>query len=89
MMKSDIQLNIIAKEAQRNLIDTAAGIVHKSRNQFILEAACQAAENVIAGRRMYDFNEEQYANFMNMPDAPSIANPDLNALLARKPQWRK
>jgi len=30
-MKSDVQLNIRAKEAQRALIDTAAEILHKSR----------------------------------------------------------
>ncbi len=46
-MKSDVQLNLRAKESQRALIDAAAEILHKSRTDFILEMACQAAENVI------------------------------------------
>ncbi len=43
-MKSDVQLNLRAKESQRALIDAAAEILHKSRTDFILEMACQAAE---------------------------------------------
>lgn len=88
-MKSDVQLNIRAKEAQRALIDTAAGILHKSRTDFILDIACQAAENVILDRRMFNLDDQQYAEFINMLDAPVTANPALDTLLARKPQWEK
>ncbi len=51
-MKSDVQLNLRAKESQRALIDAAAEILHKSRTDFILEMACKAAENVILDRRV-------------------------------------
>jgi uncharacterized protein (DUF1778 family) len=34
-MKSDVQLNLRAKESQRALIDAAAEILHKSRTDFI------------------------------------------------------
>lgn len=88
-MKSDVQLNIRAKEAQRALIDTAAAILHKSRTDFILDIACQAAEKVILDRRMFNLDDEQYAEFINMLDAPVTANPALDTLLARKPQWEK
>lgn len=88
-MKSDVQLNIRAREAQRALIDTAANILHKSRTDFILEMACQAAENVILDRRMFNLNDEQYAEFIDMLDAPVTENQALDALLARKPQWEK
>ena len=88
-MKSDVQLNIRAKEAQRALIDTAAGILHKTRTDFILEMACQAAENVILDQRMFNLNDAQYTEFIDMLDAPVTANPALDTLLARKPQWEK
>ncbi|EXU76325.1 DUF1778 domain-containing protein [Erwinia mallotivora] len=88
-MKSNVQLNIRAKEAQRALIDTAADILHKSRTDFILEMACQAAENVILDRRTFNLNDDQYAEFIAMLDAPVTANPALDALMARKPQWEK
>lgn len=88
-MKSDVQLNIRAKEAQRALIDTAAELMHKSRTEFILEMACQAAENVILDRRTFNLNDQQYAEFIDMLDAPVTAEPSLEKLLARKPQWEK
>lgn len=88
-MKSDVQINIRAKEAQRALIDTAAAILHKSRTDFILDIACQAAENVILDRRMFNLDDKQYAEFIDMLDAPVTANPALDMLLARKPQWEK
>jgi uncharacterized protein (DUF1778 family) len=88
-MKSDVQLNIRVKEAQRALIDTAAAILHKSRTDFILDIACQAAENVILDRRMFNLDDQQYAEFIDMLDAPVTANPALDTLLARKPQWEK
>ncbi|HEM8659598.1 TPA: DUF1778 domain-containing protein [Klebsiella aerogenes] len=88
-MKSDIQLNIRAKESQRALIDAAAEILHKSRTDFILEMACQAAENVILDRRVFNLSDEQYVEFIDMLDAPVEANPALDKLLARKPQWEK
>lgn len=34
-MKSDVQLNLRAKESQRALIDAAAEILHKSRTDFL------------------------------------------------------
>lgn len=74
-MKSDVQLNLRAKESQRALIDAAAEILHKSRTDFILEMACQAAENVILDRRVFNFNDEQYAEFINMLDAPVADDP--------------
>jgi uncharacterized protein (DUF1778 family) len=63
-MKSDVQLNLRAKESQRALIDAAAEILHKSRTDFIPEMACKAAENVILDRRVFNFNDEQYAEFI-------------------------
>ncbi|HFZ8993470.1 TPA: DUF1778 domain-containing protein [Citrobacter freundii] len=86
-MKSDVQLNIRAKESQRALIDAAAEILHKSRTDFILEMACQAAENVILDRRVFNLNDKQYAEFIDMLDAPVEDEPALKKLLKRVPQW--
>jgi len=88
-MKSDVQLHIRAKVAQRILIDTAAEILYKTRSEFMLEIACQAAENIILDRRMFNLNDEQYAEFIEILDTPVAVNPDLNKLLMRKPQWEK
>lgn len=49
--------------------------------------ACQAVENVILDRRVFNFNDEQYAEFIEMLDAPVAADPAIRKLLATKPQW--
>jgi uncharacterized protein (DUF1778 family) len=54
---------------------------------FPPEMACKAAENVILDRRVFNFNDEQYAEFIDMLDAPVEDEPAINKLLARKPQW--
>lgn len=76
-----------SKRVSEALIDAAAEILHKSRTDFILEMACKAAENVILDRRVFNFNDEQYAEFIDMLDAPVEDEPAINKLLARKPQW--
>ncbi len=46
-------------------------------------------KNVILDRRVFNLSDEQYAEFIDMLDAPVEANPALDKLLARKPQWEK
>lgn len=81
-MQSDVQLNPRAKESQRALIDAAAEILH-----FIPEMTCQATENVILDRRVFNFNDEQYAEFIDMLDAPVEDDAAINKLQSSKPQW--
>ncbi|ENA0608710.1 DUF1778 domain-containing protein [Enterobacter bugandensis] len=57
------RFNIKAKESQRALID--------------LEMACQAAENVILDRRVFNVNDEQYAKFIGNPGAPVADDPGI------------
>ena len=40
-----------------------------NHEQTSSEMACQAAENVILDRRVFNFNDEQYAEFIDMLDA--------------------
>ncbi len=46
-----------------------------------------AAEKVILDRRVFNFNDEQYEEFINLLDAPVADDPVIEKLLARKPQW--
>jgi len=86
-MKADIQLNLRARESQRALIDAAAEILHKSRTDFILEMACKVAEEVILDRRVFNYKDEQYAEFIDLLDAPVADDPVITKLLTRKTQW--
>jgi uncharacterized protein (DUF1778 family) len=52
-------------------------------NRLYPEMACKAAENVILDRRVFNFNDVQYAEFIDMLDAPVEDEPAINKLLAK------
>ncbi|WP_139153817.1 type II toxin-antitoxin system TacA family antitoxin, partial [Enterobacter asburiae] len=52
-----------------------------------LEIQGASLENVILDRRVFNFNDEQYAEFIDMLDAPVSDEAAIDKLLARKPQW--
>lgn len=48
-----VPINMRADEKKRNLIDLAAAMSGRDRTSFILEAACQKAEEVILDKRLF------------------------------------
>ena len=80
-------INIRALRAQRDLIDKAAAVRNKTRSDFMLEAACQEAENVLLDRRLFHLKDEEYEAFETALRAPVGDNPALGKLLARKSPW--
>ncbi|RJX28604.1 MAG: DUF1778 domain-containing protein [Desulfurivibrio sp.] len=80
-------INIRALRAQRDLIDKAAAVRNKTRSDFMLEAACQEAENVLLDRRLFHLKDEEYEAFETALKAPVGDNPALRKLLAQKPPW--
>ena len=82
-------INIRALPIQRNLIDRAATLQHKSRSDFMLEAACQKAEDILLEQRLFTLDETQYAQFEAIMDAPVSDDPKLKSLLASSSPWEK
>jgi uncharacterized protein (DUF1778 family) len=80
-------INIRALRAQRDLIDKAAAVRNKTRSDFMLEAACQEAENVLLDRRLFLLKDEDYEAFESALKAPVVDNPSLRKLLAQKAPW--
>ena len=80
-------INIRALRAQRDLIDKAAAVRNKTRSDFMLEAACQEAENVLLDTRLFHLNDEDYDAFESEMKAPVSDNPALHKLLAKKAPW--
>jgi uncharacterized protein (DUF1778 family) len=74
-MKSDVQLNLRAKESREHSSMLQRSFIN--REPTLLEMACKAAENVILDRRVFNFNDEQYAEFIDMLDAPVEDEPPL------------
>ncbi|BBA33486.1 uncharacterized protein sS8_1527 [Methylocaldum marinum] len=83
----NVMINIRARTTQRDLIDKAADALGKNRSDFMLEAACREAENVLLERRYFTLSEEQFEAFTALLDAPPATNEKLRQLLATKLPW--
>jgi uncharacterized protein (DUF1778 family) len=80
-------INIRVKPQARSLIDRACAITDKRITDFVLDAACREAEDVLLNRRLFNLDTTAYQAFVAALDAPIQSNPDLKALLSRKPLW--
>ncbi len=82
-------INIRARQTQRELIDRAAAAQHKSRSDFILEAACKEAENVLLDQRCFLLDEGQFAEFAAVLRQGMAGNRQLETLLSRPAPWEE
>lgn len=73
----DLRIHPEAKEA----LKVAASLRHKSVSEFILESALGAADEVLADRRYFSLNTEQWASFQAALDAPPRPLPRLERLI--------
>ena len=80
-------INIRALKEQRALIDKAASRLNKTRSDFMLEAACQEAENVLLDQQLFLADEDQINAFQALLDAPVADNDALRHLLNQKAPW--
>jgi len=58
-------INIRARSTQRNLIDKAAAMLNKNRSDFMLEAACREAENVLLDQRLFLVDDNALRKLFN------------------------
>ena len=82
-------INIRARTSQRNLIDKAAAMLNKNRSDFMLEAACREAENVLLDQRLFLADDKAWQAFESLINAPVKDNPALRQLLHDKAPWEK
>lgn len=85
--KRTAPINLRALESQRNLIDQAATLSGKNRSDFMLEAACREAENILLDQRLFMVSEETFNTYTTLLDAPVKDNPALRKLMNRKAPW--
>jgi uncharacterized protein (DUF1778 family) len=74
---------------QRTLIDQAAEARGQSRNQFILETACQEAQSVLLDQTHFNLVEDAFLRFTELLDALPKPNPGLARLLETKAPWEE
>lgn len=82
-------INLRATAEQKALIDRAAGLLGKSRTEFMLDTARQAAENVLLDRSLILLGSADYKKFLARLDAPVAPSRALRKLLATPSPWEK
>ncbi len=80
-------INIRAFPDQRKLIDRACMETHKNLTDFIMDAACREAEQVLCDRRCFILDEESFNAFEAALDMPLKENKAVQKLLAHKAPW--
>jgi uncharacterized protein (DUF1778 family) len=87
--KEAVSINIRAKTKQRDLIDQAADRLGRSRSDFMLEAACREAENVLLDQAFFTVDEGTFAKFQSLLDQPLPPTDKLRRLLKTQAPWEK
>lgn len=82
-------INLRATAEQKALIDRAAALLGKSRTEFMLESAREAAEDALLDRRLFLLDDAQYERFEACLDAPAEPGEALRRLLAASTPWEK
>lgn len=82
-------INLRASAEQKALIDNAAARLGKSRTEFMLDSAREAAENVLLDQRLILMDETAYDRFTACLDEPVEPADTLRDLLATRPPWER
>lgn len=85
----DVTINLRADRTKRALIDRAAERAGKNRSEFMLEAACRQATEVLLDQRLFMVDEKAYKRFTEALDAPPTKNKRLKRLLMLKAPWER
>ena len=85
-LKSE-QINLRANPSQRDLFDRAAKVLHKSRTEFMLDAATNAARETLLDSNEFVLDETEYSAFIKILDRPVTENRALMKLLNKPPSW--
>jgi uncharacterized protein (DUF1778 family) len=87
--RETVSINIRAKTRQRDLIDQAADRLGRSRSEFMLEAACREAQDVLLDQAFFTVDAGTFEKFHAMLDRPLPPTDKLRRLLKTKAPWEK
>jgi len=82
-------INLRAFPKQRDLIDQACELSGKNRSDFILEASCREAENVLLDQRLFNLDADTFEAFEAELNMPAQHNEALSKLMAKRSPWEK
>ena len=79
-----VTISIRAKTGQRDLIDQAADRLGRSRSDFMLEAACRQAEDVLLDQTYFALDATGFASLQDLLDNPPAPTDRLRRTLKAK-----
>jgi uncharacterized protein (DUF1778 family) len=78
-------INLRIGSETRHLIDSAAGVLGKSRTEFMTESARQSAIDVLLDQPLFILDSADHEAFLQALDNPPEPGPKLTALMRRAP----
>ncbi len=82
-------INFRAPAAKQALIDRAVEISGMSRTDFILDAACEKAREVLADQTQFVLDRAAMRRFNALLDAPLEDNAAIRRLLGAPAPWER
>jgi uncharacterized protein (DUF1778 family) len=82
-----VRLGLRATPEQEAVLRRAADVVQKSLNDFILDSACEAAEQTLLDQRLFVVSGRQGQALIELLERPAQDNDDLHDLFSRKAPW--
>lgn len=82
-----VTISIRARLKQRDLIDQAAERLGRSRSDFMLEAACRRAEDVLLDQTYFALDPGTFEAFQALLDNPPPPSDRLRRTLNAKAPW--
>lgn len=82
-------INFRAPTAKQALIDQAAQVSGKNRTEFILDASCEKAREVLADQTHFAVSRETLRRFNRLIDAPLANTEALKLLLGKPAPWER
>lgn len=87
----EVAINIRARSSDRDLIDQAAEALGKNRSEFMMEAACQKARDVLLDQTFFALDAPTFRRFREVLDQPLPRRnrAALRQLLRRQTPWER
>ena len=86
--KRDVAITIRTSKRERNLIDEAAKKLGMSRTDFLLESACNEAQQVLLDTNQFALNTKDFKRFIELLEAPPPNLAGLRRMLKKKAPWK-
>ena len=82
-------INFRAPAAKQALIDHAVEVSGTSRTEFILDAVCEKAREVLADQTRFALSRQDLQRFNALLDAPLTNNAAIRRLLDSPAPWER